>query len=57
MIIIDHYNVRRHNSSLDYLTPNQAHNASGIIKKRCKGYPRQKKESREIKLKLFEMTF
>jgi putative transposase len=26
IIISDHYNVRRPDSSLDYLTPNQAHN-------------------------------
>lgn len=43
IITIDHYNVRRPHSSLDYFTHNQAHNISGTIKKRLKGYPRQKK--------------
>ena len=43
IIIIDHYNLRRPHSSLDCLTPNQAHQISGTIKKGWKGYPRQKK--------------
>ncbi|MFH6999698.1 integrase core domain-containing protein [Flavobacterium sp. FlaQc-57] len=46
IININHYNLRRPHSSLDYLTSNQAHQISGTIKKRWKEYPRQKKKER-----------
>jgi putative transposase len=37
------YNSRRPHSSLDYMTPDQAHEKTGILKKRWKQYPRRKK--------------
>lgn len=37
------YNERRPHSSIDYLTPEQAHNKDGILIKRWKQYSRQKK--------------
>ncbi len=37
------YNERRPHSSIDYLTPEQAHSREGIIKKRWKQYYKQRK--------------
>lgn len=42
------YNTRRPHSSLDYLTPDQAHEKSGQLKKRWKNYPRRKKTQPEL---------
>lgn len=49
-IIIDHYNTRRPHSSIDYLTPNEAHDVTGEIKKRWKQYlkPRKGKEENQL---------
>jgi putative transposase len=41
-VIIRHYNEIRPHSSLDYLTPNQAHESEGELKKRWKTYRRAK---------------
>ena len=38
------YNERRPHSSIDFLTPAQAHNQEGILLKRWKQYPKQKKQ-------------
>lgn len=38
------YNEKRPHSSIDFLTPEQAHNKEGIIIKRWKQYPKQKKQ-------------
>jgi putative transposase len=41
--IIMTYNEKRAHSSIDYLTPEKAHNLVGIIKKRLKQYFKQEK--------------
>jgi len=38
------YNERRPHSSIDFLTPEQAHNQEGLLIKRWKQYPKQKKQ-------------
>lgn len=38
------YNERRPHSSIDFLTPEQAHNQEGLLIKRWKHYPKQKKQ-------------
>jgi putative transposase len=45
--IIDSYNNRRPHQSIDYLTPNQAHEKEGPINKRWKNYPRKRKTEDE----------
>lgn len=42
-LIIGHYNEKRPHASLDYLTPQQAHQKEGDLKKRWKTYRRLKK--------------
>jgi putative transposase len=37
------YNEKRPHSSIDFLTPNQAHKLNGVINKRWKQYPRKNK--------------
>jgi len=46
-VIIRHYNETRPHASLDYLTPNQAHETEGELKKRWKTYRRVKKGKEE----------
>jgi putative transposase len=43
-VIIDSYNQKRLHASLDYLTPDQAHEKEGELKKRWKSYRRVKKK-------------
>lgn len=40
--IIEIYNEKRPHASLDYLTPSQAHNQEGVLKKRWKNYTKSK---------------
>jgi len=46
-VTIRHYNEKRPHASLDYFTPDQAHDMEGELKKRWKGYPRVKKGKEE----------
>ena len=48
--IILTYNERRPHSSIDFLTPEQAHNLEGIMKKRWKQYSKQEKMKEQILL-------
>jgi len=48
--IILTYNQRRPHSSIDFLTPEQAHIKEGIIKKRWKHYSKQEKPKEQIAL-------
>ena len=48
--IIDIYNLKRPHSSINYLTPDQAHKEMGIIKKQWKQYKRFKKPEVVIEL-------
>lgn len=41
--IVDIYNRKRPHASIDYLTPDHAHNTHGSLKKRWKQYPRIRK--------------
>ena len=47
-IIIHHYNSIRPHASVDYLTPDQAHEKEGELKKRWKTYRRVKKGKEEM---------
>ena len=47
--IIKTYNEKRPHASLDYLTPSQAHNREGEIKKRWKNYSKSKSKEGLIK--------
>jgi hypothetical protein len=42
--------IRRPHSSIDFLTPEQAHGQEGIIKKRWKQYSKQEKSKEQIQL-------
>ena len=46
--IIITYNEKRPHSSIDYLTPEKAHNHEGIIRKRWKQYSKQEKTKEQI---------
>lgn len=48
--IIDSYNHRRPHQSINYLTPQQAHETEGTIEKRWKVYPRKPKKEEEKEL-------
>jgi len=42
------YNEKRPHSSIDYLTPEKAHNHEGITRKRWKQYSKQEKTKEQI---------
>ncbi|MET4014566.1 putative transposase [Mucilaginibacter sp. UYP25] len=46
-VTVRHYNEKRPHASLDYFTPDQAHDMSGEISKRWKHYPYRKKRKEE----------
>lgn len=46
--IVTSYNERRPHQSLNYLTPEQAHNMEGEITKRWKKYPYKKKPAKDV---------
>lgn len=46
-VTVRHYNEKRPHASLDYFTPDQAHDMSGDISKRWKHYPYRKKRKGE----------
>ena len=48
--IILTYNQRRPHSSIDFLTPEQAHTKEGLIKKRWKNYTKQEKPNEQFAL-------
>ncbi len=48
--IVNIYNSQRPHLSIDYLTPNQAHNTTGEIKKRWKNYYKSQKEQDDKKI-------
>lgn len=48
--IVEVYNKRRPHSSLNFLTPELAHEENGIIKKRWKTYPQKNKKIEELNI-------
>lgn len=48
--IVEVYNKRRPHSSINFLTPELAHEENGIIKKRWKTYPKKNKKIEELNI-------